>query len=127
MVSFRNLFKDHKQLELAGETQDIVDEWKASFLRAGVYPQREQNENEKVCQRLVILLGCIPRINLNFFLFFQSSELGSLDPQMERQVETIRNLVDSYLKIVSKTIKDLVPKTIMFMIVQNVSLHHFLL
>ena len=91
----KNLFKDHKQLELAGETQDIVDEWKASFLRAGVYPQREQNESDK------------------------SSELGSLDPQMERQVETIRNLVDSYLKIVSKTIKDLVPKTIMFMIVQN--------
>ena len=47
--------------------------------------------------------------------------MGSLDPQMERQVETIRNLVDSYLKIVSKTIKDLVPKTCMFMIVQNVS------
>ena len=37
-------------------------------------------------------------------------------------METIRNLVDSYIKIVSKTIKDLVPKTIMFMIVQNVSL-----
>ncbi|CAB4043918.1 dynamin-2-like, partial, partial [Paramuricea clavata] len=80
---------------MAGETQDIVDEWKASFLRAGVYPQREQNENEK------------------------GSELGSLDPQMERQVETIRNLVDSYLKIVSKTIRDLVPKACMFMIVQN--------
>ena len=47
--------------------------------------------------------------------------MGSLDPQMERQVETIRNLVDSYLKIVSKTIKDLVPKACMFMIVQNVS------
>ena len=41
---------------------------------------------------------------------------------MERQVETIRNLVDSYLKIVSKTVRDLVPKTCMFMIVQNVSL-----
>lgn len=47
--------------------------------------------------------------------------MGSLDPQMERQVETIRNLVDSYLKIVSKTVRDLVPKTCMFMIVQNVS------
>ena len=41
---------------------------------------------------------------------------------MERQVETIRNLVDSYLKIVSKTVRDLVPKTCMFMIVQSVSL-----
>ena len=32
---------------------------------------------------------------------------------MERQVETIRNLVDSYMKIVTKTTRDLVPKAIM--------------
>ena len=43
-----------------------------------------------------------------------------MDPQLERQVETIRNLVDSYLKIVHKTQRDLVPKTIMFLIVQQV-------
>ena len=35
-------------------------------------------------------------------------------------METIRNLVDSYVKIVSKTIRDLVPKTIMYMIINNV-------
>ena len=34
-----------------------------------------------------------------------------MDPQLERQVETIRNLVDSYMKIVTKTCRDLVPKT----------------
>lgn len=39
---------------------------------------------------------------------------------MERQVETIRNLADSYLKIVSKTVRDLVPKTVMFFIINNV-------
>ena len=43
-----------------------------------------------------------------------------LDPQLERQVETIRNLVDSYLKIIHKTQRDLVPKTIMCMIVNEV-------
>jgi dynamin GTPase len=42
-----------------------------------------------------------------------------MDPQLERQVETIRNLVDSYMKIVTKTCRDLVPKTIMFMIINN--------
>ena len=41
---------------------------------------------------------------------------------MERQVETIRNLADSYIKIVSKTVRDLVPKTVMFFIINNVSL-----
>ena len=45
---------------------------------------------------------------------------GSVDPQLERQVETIRNLVDSYMKIVTKTCRDLVPKTIMFLMINDV-------
>lgn len=44
-----------------------------------------------------------------------------MDPQMERQVETIRNLVDSYLKIIHKTHKDMVPKAVMFLVVNKVS------
>ena len=47
-------------------------------------------------------------------------EVASLDPQLERQVETIRNLVDSYLKIVHKTQRDIVPKTVMHLIVNDV-------
>ena len=47
-------------------------------------------------------------------------ELASTDPQMERQVETIRNLVDSYMRIVNKTQRDLVPKTIMFLLINDV-------
>lgn len=42
-----------------------------------------------------------------------------MDPQLERQVETIRNLVDSYMRIVTKTTRDLVPKTLMFMIINH--------
>lgn len=48
-------------------------------------------------------------------------DLGSMDPQLERQVETIRNLVDSYTKIVNKTQRDLVPKTLMHLVVNFVS------
>lgn len=40
-----------------------------------------------------------------------------MDPQLERQVETIRNLVESYFSIVSKNIRDNVPKAIMHMMV----------
>ena len=36
----RNVCKDWKQLELSCEGQDDVDSWKASFLRAGVYPEK---------------------------------------------------------------------------------------
>ncbi|XP_045542552.1 dynamin isoform X5 [Papilio machaon] len=101
----RNVYKDYKQLELSCETQDDVDSWKASFLRAGVYPEKtseaangdegEGNENS------------------------DSAGSSSMDPQLERQVETIRNLVDSYMRIVTKTTRDLVPKTIMMMIINN--------
>lgn len=37
---YRNVYKDYRQLELASESQEEVDSWKASFLRAGVYPER---------------------------------------------------------------------------------------
>lgn len=40
----RNVYKDYKQLELSCETQDDVDSWKASFLRAGVYPEKATDQ-----------------------------------------------------------------------------------
>lgn len=43
------------------------------------------------------------------------------DPLLERQVQTIRNLVDSYMSIIYKTIKDLMPKTIMHLMINSVS------
>ncbi|XP_046986390.1 LOW QUALITY PROTEIN: dynamin [Schistocerca americana] len=97
----RNVYKDYKQLELSCENQDDVDSWKASFLRAGVYPEKstEQANGEEV-------RGA-------------GEGSSSMDPQLERQVETIRNLVDSYMKIVTKTTRDLVPKAIMLMIINN--------
>lgn len=45
----------------------------------------------------------------------------SMDPQLERKVETIRNLVDSYMAIVNKCIRDLMPKSIMHLMINNVS------
>jgi dynamin GTPase len=40
--SSRNVYKDLRQIELACDTQEDVDSWKASFLRAGVYPEKDQ-------------------------------------------------------------------------------------
>ena len=39
----RNVCKDWKALELSCESQDDVDSWKASFLRAGVYPEKSSD------------------------------------------------------------------------------------
>jgi dynamin GTPase len=41
-VRLRNVFKEHKTLELSVDNTEELDTWKASFLRAGVYPEREQ-------------------------------------------------------------------------------------
>ncbi|MEQ2215673.1 Dynamin- GTPase protein, partial [Xenoophorus captivus] len=46
-------------------------------------------------------------------------QIHSMDPQLERQVEIVRNLVDSYLSIIHRTIRDLIPKTIMHLMVNN--------
>lgn len=84
----RNVYKDYKQLELSCESQEDVDSWKASFLRAGVYPERTHEASAS---------------NGNEEGGASDAGMSSLDPQLERQVETIRNLVDSYMKIVTKT------------------------
>lgn len=42
MFVFRNVYKDLRQIELACDSQEDVDSWKASFLRAGVYPEKDQ-------------------------------------------------------------------------------------
>ncbi|XP_033239215.1 dynamin isoform X4 [Drosophila miranda] len=100
----RNVYKDYKQLELSCETVEDVESWKASFLRAGVYPEKQEtqeNGDEEGQEQK------------------STSEESSSDPQLERQVETIRNLVDSYMKIVTKTTRDMVPKAIMMLIINN--------
>ncbi|XP_052720706.1 dynamin-1-like isoform X5 [Crassostrea angulata] len=101
--SGRNVYKDYKQLELSAENQEEVDSWKASLLRAGVYPDRSQNDEERKDKSRS-----------------GKDDMGSMDPQLERQVETIRNLVESYMKIVNKTQRDHVPKCIMSIIVNDV-------
>ncbi|CAI8037764.1 Dynamin-1 [Geodia barretti] len=91
----KNVYKDKDQLEMVAQSEEEVENWKASLLRAGVYPQSDSSSR------------------------IDSGEQDSIDPQLERQVETIRNLVDSYFSIVSKNIRDSVPKSIMFMMVNK--------
>ena len=40
----KNVYKDYKQLELVAESQELMDNWKASFLRAGIYPVKGDSE-----------------------------------------------------------------------------------
>lgn len=40
------MYKEHKTLELSVDNTEELDTWKASFLRAGVYPEREQRTED---------------------------------------------------------------------------------
>ncbi|KAL6733506.1 hypothetical protein Aduo_004151 [Ancylostoma duodenale] len=44
----KNIYKDYKQLELGCNNLDEVDAWKASFLRAGVYPEKQKAPDDEV-------------------------------------------------------------------------------
>jgi len=50
------VYKDQKQLELSAETQEEVDSWKASFLRAGVYPEKTQQHTDEVDKSVCTIL-----------------------------------------------------------------------
>ena len=52
----------------------------------------------------------------------QQEHRTSADPQLERQVETIRNLVESYMLIVTTTLKDMTPKMIMGVMINHTKL-----
>ncbi|XP_072294369.1 dynamin 3a isoform X2 [Eucyclogobius newberryi] len=89
----RNVYKDYRHLELACVSQEELDSWRTSLLRAGVYPE--------------ITTG-------------NGTPEDFTDPQLERQVETILALVDSYMSIIYKSIRDLMPKTVMHFIINRV-------
>ncbi|XP_056895019.1 dynamin 3a isoform X1 [Takifugu flavidus] len=96
-TELRNVYKDYRCLELACNSQEELDSWKASLLQAGVYPDKVTVEGPGD----------------------EDAEMFS-DPQLERQVQTIRNLVDSYMSTIYKTIKDLMPKTVMHLMINSV-------
>ncbi|KAM7410307.1 hypothetical protein PAMA_001650 [Pampus argenteus] len=100
-TELRNVYKDYKWLELACNSQEELDSWKASLLRAGVYPEK---------------VNSITPVDGHG----NGSPENFTDPQLERQVETIRNLVDSYMSIIYKTIRDVMPKTIMHLMINSV-------
>uniref|UniRef100_A0A8D3B3V1 Interferon-induced GTP-binding protein Mx n=1 Tax=Scophthalmus maximus TaxID=52904 RepID=A0A8D3B3V1_SCOMX len=96
-TELRNVYKDYKWLELACNSLDELDSWKASLLRAGVYPEKVTVDGQG-----------------------NGAPESFRDPQLERQVETIRNLVDSYMSIIYRTVRDLMPKTIMHLMINSV-------
>uniref|UniRef100_A0AAZ3SJK3 GED domain-containing protein n=1 Tax=Oncorhynchus tshawytscha TaxID=74940 RepID=A0AAZ3SJK3_ONCTS len=74
---------------------------------------------ESRCISTEIELACDTQEDVDSWKAQRPAESFSMDPQLERQVETIRNLVDSYIGIVNKSIRDLMPKTIMHLMINS--------
>ena len=56
----RNIYKDKQELELTTPTEEEMENWKASLLRAGVYPTRDSankdTDDSDVCLCLFVCL-----------------------------------------------------------------------
>jgi len=98
----RYLFREYRELSLNAKDEDEMEDWRASFLRAGIFPDRTNEFEESQDDA-------------------QGKPKSSLfeDAQLERQVEIIRTLVESYMNIVRKTFKDFIPKVIMSLLVNK--------
>ena len=113
------LMQDYKQLEVSCETQEDIDSWKASFLRAGVYPEKVSDTTNGEDSAPENSASMDPQLERQVRVLVQRNSTRSILNILPFQVETIRNLVDSYMKIVTKTTRDLVPKTIMHLMINN--------
>jgi len=99
----RYLFREYRELSIIAKDEDDLEDWRASFLRAGIYNHRSE----------------IPLEDLEDENSKPKFERLFEDPQLERQVEVIRTYVNSYMNIIRKTFKDLVPKHIMCLMVNK--------
>ncbi|XP_075895369.1 dynamin 3a isoform X2 [Nelusetta ayraudi] len=93
----RNIYKNYRSLALACESPEELDGWRESLLHAGVYPEHVTVDGQG-----------------------NGAADSHSDPLLERQVQTIRSLVDSYMGIIYKSVKDLMPKTVTHLMINSV-------
>lgn len=122
-----NVYRDYKTLDLSCESAEETEAWKASFYRSGVYLERSPSTLNGSSSTLGSssssgTLNSNGGAKTDTNGTSSKSAATSLDPQLERQVETIRNLVESYMRIVTKTFRDLVPKFIMHFLINSTKL-----
>ncbi|XP_031621780.1 dynamin-like [Contarinia nasturtii] len=76
----RNVYQNQKQLKLSSENDDDINTWKQFFSRSFISETNKKEEREQV------------------------------DPTLNGEVEVIYEKIDSYMRIVKKTTRDMVPK-----------------
>lgn len=81
--------QDYKQLELSCETQDEVDSWKASFLRAGVYPEKttDTTNGEEVIACFLKIL--VITLNLPYLIKQFNPEIQLIGGAVSQTIKTL--------------------------------------
>ncbi|VDO01988.1 unnamed protein product [Rodentolepis nana] len=98
----------------------VAIDWMLSFSQTGIlspssYFLRIKEGYLGSCLPIMLLICA------SAFIFQAEDDLNQENnPILKRQVETIRNLVQSYMKIVTKTQLDLVPKITMHLLIDDV-------
>lgn len=89
-LSFTIGCQDYKQLELSCETQDEVDSWKASFLRAGVYPEKttDTTNGEEVIACSSFLKVLVITLSLPYLIQQFSPEIQLIGVPVSRTMKT---------------------------------------
>uniref|UniRef100_A0A0R3SLX2 PH domain-containing protein n=1 Tax=Hymenolepis diminuta TaxID=6216 RepID=A0A0R3SLX2_HYMDI len=102
-----NIYKEFKSLDLSADSVNIRDDWKGALLRAGVFPEKSVQVVEEEKVRLVssrpVRASFVSQQTIHLTIrpyYIAEDDLNQENnPILKRQVETIRNLVQSYMKI----------------------------
>ncbi|KAK3508771.1 hypothetical protein QTP70_006025 [Hemibagrus guttatus] len=104
-ISFRNVYKDYRQLELACESQEDVDGWKASFLRAGVYAERVVTKEFINAELLAQLYSCGDQNTL----MEESAEQAQHRDEMLRMYHALKEALSIIGDISTSTVSTAMP------------------
>ena len=110
LVSQGNIVRDKAVLELQAQSFEEFEDWKRCLQQVGIFPQSDDPSCSNTSNGTrnggpLTTSGAIHE--------------GASDADLERQIESLWILVDSYMRIVCKTLLDLVPKVIVKTLVKD--------
>ncbi|XP_063900299.1 dynamin-1-like isoform X2 [Zophobas morio] len=94
--SKKALYDNALSLQLSAHSQQQLDEWKAAFLRIGVLYEHDKKDDSQ-----------------------EDGPEHSFDPSLETHLDNLRCLLENYIQIESKSVKDHIPKLIMNFLINS--------
>lgn len=107
------LMKDLKSIEFSASTEEEAEDWKASLMAVGVFPEYEEKKSKSMHNIFD------PEKDGDIRII---KDINDFDPLLQKQIELIKLFIETYFKIVIKTQTDLTGKIIVFMVVNKVIL-----